>query len=284
MNQGAAQLDSWFKTTLGQRLLKTEVDVLQKILPRLFGFHLLQIGGTGQGILLDSSRIRHRCIVNRSVINTLPACYSQVCSEFSALPFAQDSIDVVVLPHLLEFEAHPHEILREVERILIPEGYLVILGFNPFSVWGTLRWFLKKREGPWHSQFLSAFRVKDWLALLGFDLIEHHTFFFSPPFQKNYYIDYQFLEFVGNRLAWNFGAVYVLVAKKRVTLITPLRLPWYEPQPLVSGVSANHPIRLCYTANGYNLSFLALTLASLQRCPPQERCSMSSHAGAWELE
>ncbi|OQW92973.1 MAG: hypothetical protein BWK79_13605 [Beggiatoa sp. IS2] len=246
MNQDSAQLDGWFRTTLGQRLLKAEVEVLQRILPHLFGFHLLQIGGMGQGILLESSRIRHRCIVNHQIIETLQPPYSQVCSEWSLLPFAQDSVDVVVLPHLLEFAENPHEVLREVERILIPEGHLIILGFNPLSWWGVLRWFLGKRAGvPWCGQFLSAFRVKDWLALLGFDLTEQSTFFFTPPFQRNCCIDYQFLEFVGNRLAWNFGAVYVLVARKRVTLLTPLKPKWHEPQQLVSGVSINHPFSQC---------------------------------------
>jgi SAM-dependent methyltransferase len=242
MNPGSTQLEDWFKTTLGQRLLKAEVAVLQSVLPHLFGFHLLQMGGVGQGQLLDSSRIRHRCIVNHSVIHSLPLPYSQVCAEPSLLPFAADSVDVVLLPHLLEFEENPHEVLREVERILIAEGHLIILGFNPISLWGVLHWFLEKRGGvPWRSRFLSAFRVKDWLALLGFDLIQQNTFFFTPPFQRNCCIDHQFLEFVGQRLAWNFGAVYVLVAKKRVTLLTPLRPKWHEPQPLVSGVSINHP-------------------------------------------
>ncbi|MDY6992223.1 MAG: methyltransferase domain-containing protein, partial [Pseudomonadota bacterium] len=128
--------DQWFQTPLGQRLLAAEVSTLQQILPQLFGYHLLQISAIGNGQLLESSRITHRCILTHSPDYPLHHYYSHVCALAEILPFSQDSLDVVILPHILEFEDNPHKVLREIQRILIPEGHVVLLGFNPFSLWG----------------------------------------------------------------------------------------------------------------------------------------------------
>jgi ubiquinone/menaquinone biosynthesis C-methylase UbiE len=94
-----------------------------------------------------------------------------VFCDFRQLPFAAHSIDLVVMPHVLEFRADPHQILREVERVLIPEGEVLITGFNPISIWG-LRRALPNCPGhfPWNGHYLSVRRLKDWLQLLGFEV------------------------------------------------------------------------------------------------------------------
>ena len=82
------------------------------------------------------------------------------------LPFDSGSLDLVVMPHVLEFYEHPHHILREVERVLRPEGNIIISGFNPRSLWGASR--AGKQQGyPWNGNFIALPRMKDWLALLG---------------------------------------------------------------------------------------------------------------------
>ena len=236
-DERSVQLHRWFQTPLGQRLIKAEADILHSILPHLFGYHLLQIGGTGHEVLLESSRIMHRCIFHFS-IGRCQKSYSYVQGLLDTLPFAQDSIDVVVLPHTLEFEDNPHEILREVERILIPEGHLVILGFNPLSLWGVSRWFLAGRKSaPWCGNFLTLLRLKDWLALLGFELTRQHAFFFALPFSQDHLKNYTaLLEKIGSKWAKNLGAIYVLVAKKRVVTLTPLKPKWQPTKPLLPEV------------------------------------------------
>lgn len=227
MNTPSAQLNRWFQKPLGQHLLSEEVEVLQKILPHLFGYHLLQIGNVGYGCLLDSSRIMHRCVLSLSA-NMIDKPYTSVYGSADALPFANESLDVVVLPHVLEFEENPHEILREVERVLIPEGYIIILGFNPLSFWGVWRWLFARRDtAPWSGRFLSQLRIKDWLALLGFEVKDYKTFFFWLPFHKRI----RFWKKIG--VAGNFGAVYVLVAKKRVATLTLLKSKWKTAPTLV---------------------------------------------------
>ena len=235
MGNRTAQLNQWFESPLGKRLLLEEANILQQILPHLFGYHLLQIGSVGHGYLLENSRIMHRCVSSQNA-NTIIKPYTSVYGLPDALPFARDSIDVVVLPHILEFEEDPHEILREVERILIPDGYVVILGFNPISLWGIWRLILKRRENaPWCGRFLSSLRIKDWLALLGFDLKQQQTFFFALPFYNDRFRNYtKLLEKMGVHWAGNFGAVYLLVAKKRITTLTPIKYQWLAQPTLVT--------------------------------------------------
>jgi SAM-dependent methyltransferase len=227
-----AQLNAWFETPLGQRILHVEMQHLSTLLPQLFGFHLVQIGDIGRGQLLESSRIRHKCIVSRSIDTPSPCLYAHA----TALPFANDSVDVVVLPHILDFEDHPHEVLREVQRVLIPEGHVIILGFNPLSLWGLWHWFLLKREvAPWCGRFLPILRIKDWLALLGLDVVTQHTFFFSLPLQRQHFIrTAQRLDQWGERWLPTLGAIYVLVACKRVLPLTLIRPRWQQQPRLVT--------------------------------------------------
>ncbi|MEK7991123.1 MAG: class I SAM-dependent methyltransferase [Thiotrichaceae bacterium] len=228
-----AELYKWFTTPLGERLLQSEAQLMQQVLANLFGYHLLQIGNIGHGQLLENSRINHRCILClRDPHSELP--YSTIHASADNLPFAHDSVDVVVLPHVLEFEENPHQILREVERVLIAEGHVVIIGFNPLSLWGLWHLFLSHRkQAPWCSQFLPVLRVKDWLALLGFEKVQQHTLFFAPPFNSHWGIMKRLDKF-GNRWAKDFGAVYVLVAKKQVLTITPIKPKW-TTEPVMVG-------------------------------------------------
>ncbi|OQY50442.1 MAG: hypothetical protein B6247_21570 [Candidatus Parabeggiatoa sp. nov. 2] len=137
---------------------------------------------------------------------------------------------------------NPHEILREVERVLIPEGHVVILGFNPVSLWGIWRWFFARREtAPWCGRFLPLLRIKDWLALLGFDLKKQQTFFFALPFHSDRFKNYtKSVEKVGSRWAGNFGAAYVVVAKKRIATLTPIKSRWLTQPTLVTEAVSTH--------------------------------------------
>src|ERR1700759_4555513 len=114
---------AWFETPLGQYLLEKERAWLDDVTPDIFGFHALQLG-LPQYDLLRENRITHRM---RVASGDRPDVYAK-CHE---LPFATQSIDLVLLPHVLEFAEAPHAILREVDRVMMPEGRLVILGFNP---------------------------------------------------------------------------------------------------------------------------------------------------------
>lgn len=229
------QLAEWFTTSLGQRVLETELQTLESILPNMFGYHILQIGNLMQTDYLQSSRIQHRVTSILEAIENNGSEQQLYCSK-KALPIAADSVDVVVLPHILEFNTDPHQVLREMERVLIGEGYVVILGFNPWSFWGIYRSALSWLDkAPWHGKFFSPFRVKDWLSLLDFEIEQSKTIYFRPPI-KNQRVNrwMSFMEKLGRYVLPFAGGVYVIIAKKRVATLTPNRMRWKLRRRLIS--------------------------------------------------
>jgi len=213
----------WYQSTLGQLLANTEAEQLDEVLPDLFGFHLLQLGVHGSEVLCQSSRITHR--MQLEVDSQLGA---GVYAHASRLPFASESIDVCVVSHSLEFDEDPHAILREIDRVLIPEGHIVVLGFNPYSCWGLNR-FLRgwRKQSPWDGKFYGRARLKDWLSVLGFDCTFANGVFFRPPVQHEKFM--QKLEFMEKYIpGWLniFAGVYVVVARKRTSTLTPIGPRW----------------------------------------------------------
>jgi len=215
-------LCAWFETPIGQYLLEEERAWLDDVTADIFGFHALQLGLTDVDLLRES-RIAHRMRVS-------PASSPDLRAKCHELPIATQSVDLVLLPHVLEFADEPHAVLREVDRIMMPEGRLLILGFNPWSLWG-LRSALGpgRREVPWNGRFVSLLRVKDWLALLGFDVSAGRLAAYAPPIDNpNVRRRFGFMEPAGDRWWAVGGAVYMLQAIKRVRgmrLITPA---WQE--------------------------------------------------------
>lgn len=223
-----------------------ERRLLHDVLSNLFGFHLLLVGLGQQEDYLANSRISHRMIMaldrdTAPLPERIPARAGkpengQFQGQPEALPLQTDSIDVIVLPHILEFSERPHDVLREVDRILIPEGHVVILGFNPFSLWNLWRW-ARGRKGrvPWCAHFISATRMKDWLALLGFEVIDTRHYFFRPPLRhKGLLGKLAFLERLGQRGWPILGGAYGMVARKRVIALTPIRPRWETKRKLIS--------------------------------------------------
>ncbi len=215
-------LQGWFETPLGRYLLDKEREYLDDVTPDIFGFHALQLG-LAEIDLLRASRIAHRL---RIAHDGTPDLYA----KGHELPFATQSIDLVLLPHVFEFTTEAHAILREVDRVMMPEGRLVIVGFNPWSLWG-LRGAVgpARNDFPWNGRFVSLPRVKDWLGLLGFDVNAGRLIGYAPPFDREKLRRrFGFMEPAGDRWWAVGGAVYMLQAIKRVRgmrLITPA---WQE--------------------------------------------------------
>jgi SAM-dependent methyltransferase len=161
-------LDTWLESPQGRYVMAWEQATIDAVVADLFGYNAIQLG-LPQRDLLAENRIPLRQVADDSG-------QVDVFCDLRQLPFAAHSIDLVVMPHVLEFHADPHQILREVERVLIPEGEVLITGFNPISIWG-LRRALPNCPGhfPWNGHYLSVRRLKDWLQLLGFE-VERGTF------------------------------------------------------------------------------------------------------------
>ena len=264
-------LTDWLKTPAGRYVLQWEQEHLDTAVADLFGFHALQLG-LPELDALRANRMPHRWVA----AETMPApaappepdagadpstpdapaarraAIALLC-DFDALPFDSQSLDLVVLPHALELARDPHLALREVERVLMPEGRVVILGFNPASLWGLRQWFgrWRRRLGggsardlflPNAGEFMRYRRLRDWLRLLSFEVEAGRFGCYRPPVASMQWLArFEWMERFGDRWWAVFGAAYFVVAVKRVRgmrlvgLVRAQRAPAHAaPAPVVA--------------------------------------------------
>jgi SAM-dependent methyltransferase len=218
------ELRIWYRGSAGQVLLATLRQQLQSVLPQLFGHYALQVGDVAPGQeLLGASRIARRFVLD------VEAAETNIRALAHALPIQADSVDLIVLVHALDFAQEPHEVLREVDRTLVPEGHVIVLGFNPRSLWGLWRTSLlwRKDRLPWCGGFYPPGRVKDWLSLLGFDTLWCRHLLFRPPLQRSAMMQkLEFMEELGRRFLPYLGGAYLILAQKRVVTLTRVRPRW----------------------------------------------------------
>jgi SAM-dependent methyltransferase len=206
---------SWFEAPLGARVLREEAALAPLALDDVFGFELLQVGAWGPARhLLDAARTQHTTLLAPEMAPGVT-----LCAPVDSLPFRSDSIDAIFLPHTLELVDDPYAVLREAERVLCAEGCLMICGFNPFSGWGLRRAFARYVRRPVFppqtQRLLSERRLRDWVALLGFDVDSVYGYLGLLPTKG---------PAKGRlpRAAWTAGA-YLLKARKRVQTMTLVR-------------------------------------------------------------
>ena len=215
-----------FSHGAGARLLDAERELLERLSEDVFGYHLIQLQDYGHGIAtLNSCPIKFRSLLDQGS-EMFDGLAAQAASE--QLPLASDSVDLVVLPHTLDFALDPQQVLREAERILIPEGRVLIVGFNPFSLWGMWRLALRWRgDVPWCGHFLSYRRIVDWLGLLGFDVEYTDVCAMAPPVRREGWARRMSkVESLGRRVWPMVAGVYTVRAVKRVSTVRPIRAPW----------------------------------------------------------
>ena len=227
-----SELADWFESPLGRELLNAEAESLDKVLAALFGYHLLQVGCPGKLNLARASRTLRQFSVDLEYSSSeCGACLA----EPEYLPIQGDCIDVAILPHTLEFCSDPYQTLREIDRVLIPEGHLVLCGFNPLSHWGLRRFLEQKKRAPWSGRFLRVGTLREWLEVLGFELrcVEH--FFFAPPLSQPKLAKVLTFGDRGAKARWPILAgAYLILARKRVSTLTPIRPRWSPQRRLAS--------------------------------------------------
>jgi len=281
----------WMRTPAGRAFAERETVAARDVIGNCFGYHLAIIGdpiyasvGTGSRILNVSLFSPLFSALIASVVGETVAS-GGVCDP-GRLPIANDSVDVVVLPHVLEFSESPHDVLREVERVLVPEGLLVLIGFNPFGalgMWRMLRFALRavrtaapggesesKVAAPWTGRFFSSSRIKDWLALLGFDVqtVRPIRAGSAEPAEATDHAAVRAPETawwwrlpgrgsatcrcpgetgskatLAERLFSDLAASQLYVARKRVSTLTPVRQRWRAGRRLVSVGLAGPSVR-----------------------------------------
>ncbi len=219
---------NWYQTSSGQLVSAVIEKHLAKISACIFGYVAIEVGHAfTDRNLLKKCTIRKKILLDRSN-------YAHINASPAALPIATDSVDLIVMSHALDFTSKPHEILREMERSLVAEGHLIIIGFNPISFYGLWRLFLSRTNTtPWDANFYSIRRLRDWCSLLGFEEIEIQYAGHLPPFKRlQSWQKMRSIESFIKKFFNRFGGVYVLVARKRVARLTPLKGVWSSPKVL----------------------------------------------------
>jgi SAM-dependent methyltransferase len=245
MTEGAIiQLPQWLETPAGEYLLAWEQRHLDQAVADLFGFHALQLG-LPELAALRANRMPHRWLAiesppaeSSSAANVSEAAAIEggkaiaitpaLHCHFDALPFDSASLDLVVLPHSLELARDPHLALREVERVLVPEGRVLIVGFNPASLWGARQRLGRLRQRlsrspdgdlflPRAGEFIGYRRLRDWLRLLSFEVEAGRFGCYIPPVRTARWVSrFAWMERAGEHWWPVFGALYYIVAVKRV--------------------------------------------------------------------
>jgi len=229
-------LHQWLETPPGRYLLDWERARFDEAVADAFGYHALQLG-LPQIDTLRANRMPHKWLAGA------PGEASALAADFSALPFAEASLDLVALPHTLELHSDPHTTLREVARVLVPEGRVVICCLNPASLWGLRqrRARLYQRMGfgrlflPDAGDFLGYWRLRDWLRLLGFEVESSRFGCYRPAMGTDKWLQRtQWMDRAGDRWWPIFGAAYFLVAVKRVRGMKLMGPAWKTAAPLAT--------------------------------------------------
>ena len=258
MNSKTVDLTDWLKTPPGQYLLAWEDEQFKDAVSDMFGYHALQLG-LPELDTLQANRMPHQWLALQSL--QLPAepiaapshesdttatsfrPRADLMTDSCALPFAANSLDLVVLPHTLEQSHDPHVSLREVERVLVPEGHVVISGLNPASLWGMRqsRGHFYRQLGhedmflPESGEFIGYWRLRDWLRLLSFEVESARFGCYRPALTSQKWLNrFDWMDPAGKRWWPIFGAVYFVVAVKRVRGMRLLETSWTSRRPVAA--------------------------------------------------
>ena len=207
---------------------------LAPIMQKCFGYHLVKLGELSQALRLDTCPIKHQ--VCHSYHNNPSA---GVVAKPTELPYKEKSVDAVLMTHVLDYASDPHHILREVDHCLIPNGHLVLVGFNPYSLAGAGKWLPIRKHNPLHqARFFSRSRVRDWLSLMGYQVTEEKRFIFSELlFSRERQKNPKWHRLAQKHLSF-FASVYILVAKKQEFPLSLIKPVW-KPVPKFSPVGAS---------------------------------------------
>jgi SAM-dependent methyltransferase len=207
-------LHDWLVSPAGQYLCTWEQNFLDRAVADVFGFHALQLGFPMLDTL-QANRMPHRWMACDVLPESGPLGRDVLLSNYEALPFSDASLDLLVLPHTLELSYDPHATLREVQRVLVPEGRVIICGFNPNSLWGVRKSF--RRGFAEVGDFIGHGRLKDWLRLLSFEVESSSFGCYRPAVETEAWLQrWAWMDSAGVRWWPILGSVYGVVAVKRV--------------------------------------------------------------------
>jgi SAM-dependent methyltransferase len=232
-------IEDWYFSSAGQGLLEKEQLLIDQQLQDCFGYHLLQLSVSTQFKLFEHSTVQSKYRSHPMVADGMASHGFDLVSNYHELPFETDSLDVVILHHAHEFVANPHDVIRELQRVVRPHGRLIIAGFNPWSLFGLRNLLARlKADSPWHQHLISGRRLMDWLGLMGFNVQRIHYVFPKPwPSFNNTTLERCSSSLRRSLYRSSLGACYVVSAVKEVAGMTPEKPVWSPLRKPFAGLS-----------------------------------------------
>jgi len=247
----------WYQTLSGQSSLNKLDELCVETLSEIFGYYAIEMGVISEKhSLLKHSRIAAGFTLVDSIDNNTHitknktpfnneekndeeknTSSSSLVATTEQLPIATDNVDLVIASHTLELSEDPHQVLREIDRVLVPEGHCILIGFNPYSI-SQLGQLIRSRFSKDKSNYKtrSVARVKDWFSLLGFEVMDVHYMGMRPAVNNKKLFDaLGWLERLGEFAGPVLGNMYVIHAKKQMVAMRPNKKVWRAPAVLSGG-------------------------------------------------
>lgn len=230
-------IQQWYQTEPGSWLLQFEQEQIKRWLPLVRGASVLQLGGLPNAFEMTHHRSQTYCYLASDPLDHQQPGVDAL-ARFDELPFHHNSLNFVLMVHMLEYTEHPTVLLKEVYDVLAPNGKLILFCFNPWSLWGLGRWFADRKKFPWQGKFYSPAKLQHWLSAVGYSNLKDKTLCFRAPTVKRplSHVSF-FIEALGQIAFPMLGAVNVFLAEKRVYGVSPERTyPWKKRRVVNNGM------------------------------------------------
>lgn len=222
-------LQHWYDSYRGQATLQQLLIPIQRMTADVFGYYALELGLLApHQTFLAESRISHHILLGRP---DLASPFIDLMSTWDALPFEFGTLDLVLSTHSLELSPNPKAVLAEIERVLMPEGHCILIGFNPFSGLGLTQWAKTLTQYT----FPHPWQIEGWLADLGLEVLETKFLSYRPDWGGMRFWHYtRWWERSCQRLNIPFSNLYIIHACKKVTPLIPTsaKRKWWKPTVL----------------------------------------------------
>lgn len=221
VEQQIDQLQSWYGTVEGTYVLTELRQLVTTMTEDVFGYYALELGLMVEHCnLLDASRISTHIKLSTNPHSNL----ADTITKAEALPIGFNEIDLVVGCHVLDYAHSPHHVLREIERVLVPEGHCVLISFNPWSLRGLGQAWNYLRRVPDRPAMYTKRRIRDWFGVLGFEMLGSYTLGFRPAIGRdNVFKHLAWIDHLGRKYQLPFGSVQIIHVRKQVSRLIPIK-------------------------------------------------------------
>ncbi len=221
----------WYESLAGQQALAHLDEYIAGYLSAIFGYYCLNIGA-----LSDREEFFENSRISAGFSMGVDETKNNIIAVPEQLPIAADNIDLVIASHVLECSQNPHQVLREIDRVLVPDGHCILIGFNPHTLRGIKRFLASSKKNDKRYKMRSVSHVRDWFSLLGFETLKVNYVGFRPTIKnEKIFNKMAWMEKWGEKLWPLLGSLYIIHAQKKVVSMTPHKKVWKAPLLITGG-------------------------------------------------